>query len=97
MVVAGILSGLTGLLTDALQAVLDAFAALINDAIAVWPIGMPTLPTLPSEALTVFGWARWGPIGVVWDGFFALFVFLVGAYLYGSLLQPLLRYLKVWD
>jgi uncharacterized membrane protein YuzA (DUF378 family) len=95
VIVGGILSGLVGLLTDFVQAVLDGFAGLVNAVIDGWPIGMPDLPDLPSLVLVIFGWARWGPIGVVWDGSFALFTFLIGVYVLYAIAQPLLRMFKV--
>jgi uncharacterized membrane protein len=95
VIVGGILSGLVGLLTDALQAVLDGFAAVVNGIIAAWPIGMPDLPDLPDAVVTAAGWLRWGPIGVVTDACFALFTFLVTVWVVHAVAGPVMRFMKM--
>jgi uncharacterized membrane protein len=95
MIIGGILSGLTGLLTDAVQAILNGFATLINAIIDAWPIGMPDLPDMPDAVVTAAGWLRWGPIGVVTDACFALFLFLVTVYVVKAVSAPVMRFLKL--
>jgi uncharacterized membrane protein len=95
MIIAGILSGLVGLLVDAVQACIDGFAAVVNGIITAWPIGMPDLPDLPDEVVTAAGWLRWGPLGVVTDACFALFLFLITVYIVKAVAAPAFRFLKL--
>lgn len=95
MIVGGILSGLVSLLVDAVQAVLDGFAAIVNGAIAAWPVGMPDLPAVPSELVTAWGWVLWTPLPVA--SALALFFFLVGVEVLWQVIAIALRWFKVID
>jgi hypothetical protein len=97
MILAGILSGLVGILKDAVQAVIDGFAAAVSALISSWPIGMPDLPTLTGDShdlvLTMWGWALWTPLPIM-SGI-TLFFFLVSVEILWQVLAIALRWAKV--
>jgi hypothetical protein len=99
VVIAGILSGLVSLLVDAVQAVINAFAAAVSAIISSWPIGMPDLPTLSggghSSLLTMWGWVLWTPLPVV--SAITLFFFLITVEILWQIAAIALRWLKVID
>lgn len=87
--------GIATLAVKALNAILAALAAAVSAIISAWPIGMPTLPSIPGELITAWGWVLWTPLPVA-SGF-ALFLFLISVELAWQLIAIGLRWAKFID
>lgn len=80
-------------LMAAVQLVVNALGAAMNGVISAWPIGMPALPTMPSEMVTAFAWLKWSPLPVT--AAFAFVLFAVTVWLAWMLVAPVLRWARL--
>lgn len=88
-----LLDGLKAIILEAINAVLAGLGALLKALFDSWPIGMPSLPDIPSGVLTAIGWIKWSPIPVA--AILALFTFCVSVWVAWLLARPVMRWLKV--
>jgi hypothetical protein len=93
--ISGFLDGLVSLLLQALNAVLAGLGLAVNGVISAWPVGMPSLPAMPSQVGTAIQWIRWSPFPL--DALAAFFTFSVSVFVAYMVARPVLRWLKVDD
>jgi hypothetical protein len=82
------LNGLIGFV----NLLIDAVDLFVQAAVDAWVLGWPTLPSVPSELVTVIGWIRWTPIPL--EATLAFFAFWLVVQVAWLVIRPILYWSK---
>jgi hypothetical protein len=88
-----ILHHILSFLKSVVQALFTILGGIVQGIIDAWPFPMPSLPPIPSEVYTIYGWALWTPLPIV--GALDLFFFLITVEIVWQGVATALRWAKV--